>query len=238
MKTVGILGGMGPLATADLYRKIILHTKAERDQDHIHVIIDGNPIIPDRTDHITGDGDDPLPDMIRSAHTLESAGADFLIMPCNTAHYFFDELSNNVNIPFLNMIELTVKYIEISYGHNTTVGLLATDGTIKSGIYDQYFRKSHINLVKSGDNQKYVMEFIYEGIKKGNYAIGTDGFLKAVNELKEKGAEIFVLGCTELSSASDIYRFQGNFVDPLDILAKKSIEYAGGSVINDQSKKN
>lgn len=238
MKTIGILGGMGPIATADFYRKIVLYTKAERDQDHIHVIVDSNPKIPDRTDHIVGDGENPLNEMIRSAHTLERAGADFLVMPCNTAHYFFDELSKMVDIPFLNMIELTVNYIEKTYGYNTTVGLLATDGTNKTGIYDEYFGKSRINLVKPEETQKFVMEFIYEGIKKGNYTIGTDGFFKAVNELKKKGAELFILGCSELSSAKDIYKFEGNFVNPLDILAKKSIEYAGGAIINDKPKKN
>jgi aspartate racemase len=103
MKTIGILGGMGPLATADLYRKIILHTKADKDQDHVHAIIDGNTNIPDRTAYIMGKGENPLPEMIKSARTLERAGVDFIIMPCNTAHHFFDQLAKSVNIPLLNM---------------------------------------------------------------------------------------------------------------------------------------
>lgn len=230
MKTIGILGGMGPLATADLYKKIILKTKAERDQDHIHVLIDGNTNIPDRTSSIIANGEDPLIEMIKSARMLEKAGADFLIMPCNTAHYFYDELTNNIKIPFLNMLELTVKYIKDKYGDNVIVGLLATDGTNQSGIYDEYFNKAGIKLIKPNETQKYVMEFIYEGIKKGNYTIGTYGFFKAVDELKENGAEIFILGCTELSSAAEIYEFEGNFVDPMDILAENAIKFAGGSI--------
>ena len=87
MKTIGIIGGMGPLATVDLYRRIVLRTKAERDQDHIHVIIDSNTDIPDRTKAIIADGEDPTVELVKSAKRLEHAGADFLIMPCNTAHY-------------------------------------------------------------------------------------------------------------------------------------------------------
>ncbi|MBN1901101.1 amino acid racemase [Candidatus Sumerlaeota bacterium] len=238
MKTIGILGGMGPLATADLYRRIILFTKADKDQDHLHVIIDGNAAIPDRTAFIIGKGDNPLPEMIQSARALERAGADFIIMPCNTAHFFFDDLSRISSIPFLNMLQLTVDHIRNTCGSDSTAGLLATDGTIQSGIYDQYFAQRGIHLVKPVATQKYVMELIYEGVKKGNYSFGTDGFFKAVEELAEKGASRFILGCTELSSAKDIYHFQGDFVDPLDILAKNAIEYAGGSVINDAAKEN
>lgn len=230
MKTIGILGGMGPLATADLYKKIVLNTKAEKDQDHIHVIIDGNTNIPDRTKSIIANGEDPLIEMTKSARMLEKSGADFLIMPCNTAHYFYNELSKNINISFINMLEKTVQHIEENY-KGKIVGLLATDGTIQSGIYDDYFNEANIKLIKPIKTQKYVMEFIYEGIKKGNYAIGTDGFFNAVDELKEEGAEVFILGCTELSSAAYIYEFEGDFVDPMEVLAKAAIEFAGGQVI-------
>ena len=229
---------MGPLATAVLYRNIVLFTKADRDQDHIHVIIDSNTKIPDRTDYIVKNGENPLPEMIQSAQRLERAGADFLIMPCNTAHFFIKELSDNVNIPFLDMIEETVNHIEKTHGHHICSGLLATDGANKSGLYDMYFNKAGLNLVKTEKTQKDIMEFIYQGIKKADYTFRTDGILKAVNELREKGADIFILGCTELSSAREICRFEGNFLDPLDILAKKSIEYAGGEIIHDKSKKN
>lgn len=232
MKTIGILGGMGPLATADFFRKITIYTKAQKDQEHIHVIVDSNPQIPDRTAFILGKGDNPLHEIIKSAKRLVDAGADFLVMPCNTAHYFFDEICRNVNIPFINMVEETVNYIIKNYGENISVGLLATDGTINTRVFDKYFINTKMKLLKPQTTQKFVMELIYKAIKKGDYSIGTSGFFKTVRELQEMGAEIFILGCTEISSAREIFKFEGNFIDPLDILAKKSIEYAGG-VIND-----
>jgi len=230
MKTIGIIGGMGPLATVDLYKKIVLKTKAELDQEHIHVLIDSNTNIPDRTKSIISRAESPLNEMIKSAKNLENSGADFLIMSCNTAHYYYNDLCQAINIPFLNMLEETVKFIERTYGKNIIAGLLATDGTISTGIYDEYLNKSNIKVIKPQQTQKYVMEFIYEGIKKGNFSMGTSRFLEAIKELKENGAEIFILGCTELSSANEIFNFKGNFIDPLDVIAERAIEFAGGVV--------
>src|SRR5699024_10166329 len=112
MKTLGILGGMGPLATVKLFEKIVSLTHANKDQEHIHTIIDSNINIPHRSRYILGNGDDPLNELIKSAKRLENAGADFLVMPCNTAHYFYDKIVAVMNIPFLNMIEETAKYIK------------------------------------------------------------------------------------------------------------------------------
>ena len=110
-KTIGIIGGMGPLATADLFTKIINLTKASKDSDHIHILIDNNPKIPDRTSAILYGTESPLPYLIESANRLVSAGADFLIIPCITSHGFYDELSDNVSIPILNIAEETAKYL-------------------------------------------------------------------------------------------------------------------------------
>lgn len=233
MKTIGILGGMGPLATADLYRKIIFHTKADRDQDHVPTIIDSNTAIPDRTRAIVGDGENPLPELIRSAQRLEQAGADFLIVPCNTAHYFYADLAASVSIPILNMIGETLEWIARVHGKSTVVGLMATDGTVRSGVYEMHLRHPEMRIVKNEAVQRDVMDFIYECVKKGNFAFGVEGFFRAVDELRGKGAEVFVLGCTELSSAKDLFGFEGNFVDPMDVLARRAIECAGG-VLRDE----
>lgn len=230
MKTIGIIGGMGPLATVHLFERIVLRTKAQKDQDHIRVLIDSNTNIPDRTKAIIGDGEDPVKELVNSAKILEKSGADFLIMPCNTAHYFIDEIKKSVNIPFLNMPEETVKYTYDKYGKDTVVGIMATDGTIKSKIYENYYSKLGIKTLLPVKTQERIMEFIYDVIKKGNYNAGTDLLFECANELKELGATTFLLGCTELSSAQYLYKFEGNFINPMEVLTERSILFAGGQL--------
>ena len=231
MKTIGIIGGMGPLATAHLFEQIVLRTKAQKDQEHIHVLIDNNTNIPDRTKAILGNGDDPTIEMIISAKHLESCGADFLIMPCNTAHYFIDKILSNINIPMINMVDETVNYTYERYGKDAIVGILATDGTIKSKIYENVFAKKGIKTIIPKDSQKSVMSFIYDVIKSGSYGMGPSLMFEAVDELKSMGATTILLGCTELSSADFIFKFKGDFINPIGILANKSIMFAGGQVI-------
>ncbi|WP_326908603.1 aspartate/glutamate racemase family protein [Sedimentibacter sp. MB31-C6] len=228
MKTIGIIGGMGPLATVHLYERIVFRTKASKDQEHIHVLIDSNTNIPDRTKAILGQGLDPTVELLKSAKNLESIGADFLIMPCNTAHYFIDEVSKDISIPFINMLDETVKYTYNKYGKDTVVGILATDGTIKSKIYEDYYSKVGIKTVIPQKNQDRIMKFIYDVIKRGNFELGTDIFFEVVNELKELGANAFLLGCTELSSAQYLFKFEGDYINPMEVLAEKSIIFAGG----------
>lgn len=228
MKTIGIIGGMGPLATVHLYERIVFRTKASKDQEHIHVLIDSNTNIPDRTKAIIGQGLDPTVELIKSAKKLENIGADFLIMPCNTAHYFIDEVSKEISIPFINMLDETVKYTYNKYGKDTVVGILATEGTIKSKIYEDYYSKVGIKTVIPRKNQDRIMKFIYDVIKRGNFELGTDIFFEVVKELKELGANAFLLGCTELSSAQYLFKFEGEYINPMEVLAEKSIISAGG----------
>ena len=230
MKTIGIIGGMGPLATVHLFERIVFRTKADKDQEHIRVIIDSNTNIPDRTKAILCNGENPLKELIKSAQILENSGADFLIMPCNTAHYFIDEIKRYVNIPFINMLEETVKHTYDKYGKDTVVGLMATDGTIKSKIYENYYAKLGIKTVTPVETQEKIMKFIYDVIKKGNYNEGTDLLFECADELKKLGATAFLLGCTELSSAQYLYKFEGNYINPMEVLAEQAIIYAGGQL--------
>ncbi|GAH56604.1 unnamed protein product, partial [marine sediment metagenome] len=142
-KIIGILGGMGPEATIDLFYKIIKFTPAEKDQDHFRIIIDNNPKIPDRTAAILGKGEDPLPALQETARNLEKAGVDFIIIPCNTAHYFLPQIQKSVNIPVLNMIEETAKETRKRIFPIQKVGLLASMGIYKTEIYHQHFKKFH-----------------------------------------------------------------------------------------------
>lgn len=226
-KTIGIIGGMGPLATADLFKKIITITPAKSDNEHIRVVIDNNTGIPDRTAAILGKGKDPVSEMVRSALSLENIGADLLIMPCNTAHYFYEQITPFVKIPFINMLEETAK--EIKAKGIGKVGLLATSGTLNSGVYAKMFEKYGIEeLHPVGADQEEVMKIIYDGVKAGNYDLDISGFLKVVDSLIAQGAEYLVLGCTELPIAFEMYAIKADTVDPTLILAQAAVKMALG----------
>ncbi len=224
--TIGIVGGMGPLATCDLFRKIIEVTKAEKDQDHVRVLIDSNTEIADRTASILGGGKDPVPEMEKSALTLQTAGADVLVMPCNTAHYYYDLVSSIVDIPFLHMINETaaaVKRLGID-----TVGLLATDGTVQSGVYRRAFEAAGIKtLVPDPAGQQHVMDVIYKGIKAGNMEIDLTGFNAAMDDLAAHGAKTMVLGCTELPIAFSEFGIDRPNIDPTHVLAAAAVRAVG-----------
>lgn len=225
MKTVGIIGGMGPLATCDLFRKIIGKTPAQSDQEHIRVVIDSNTAIPDRTAAILEGGPDPLPQLVRSAIGLEGMGAELLVMPCNTAHYFYDELVRFVRVPVLHMIRETLE--EMRRRGIKNAGLLATDGTCRSGVYDRVFKGSGIRLLKpEGEAQAQVMRVIYQGVKAGKTAYDTAALELALDGLEGQGAECFILGCTELPLAFELYGISRSSLDPTAILAAAAVREA------------
>jgi len=229
MKTIGILGGMGPLATADLFKKIITLTDASKDNEHIYIIVENNTKIPDRTDYIINNGEDPTKHMIKSAIRLEMMGSDVIVMPCNTAHYFYDEIIKYVDIPFINMIVETAEETKKLYS-NKKIGLLATEGTYRAGIYDRVFTEYGLELVKpDAEKEKYVMELIY-GIKSGKKNIDLTNFQTVLSEFKKQGAEAFILGCTELPVAFEKFNIEEKYIDPTKILACSAIKFAGKNI--------
>ncbi|MBC7087412.1 MAG: amino acid racemase [Tissierellales bacterium] len=231
MKTIGIIGGMGPLATVKLFEKIVLNTSASSDQEHPPILIDNNTKIPDRTNFILKKGEDPRPELIKSAKRLEISGADFLIMPCNNAHYFYEDIISNINIPLLNMIEIAVDEIKVNY-RNKKVGILGTDGTIYGGVYQNLLERENIDfLIPSNSGQKVFMKLIYS-IKKGKYDNNLADIFSEFTNLKNKGVEIFIVGCTELSVAVEIYNLKERIeiVDSLDLLAKRAIIESGANL--------
>ncbi|MCF7791267.1 MAG: amino acid racemase [Victivallales bacterium] len=231
-KTLGILGGMGPLATADLFRKIILMTEASCDQDHIRVIIDSNSEIPDRTAFLKDGGESPAPYLIKSAKFLEEAGADCIIMPCNTAHYFYNKIIKEIKISFLNMLDETAKELRSSYINAKCVGLLATPGTAETKIYNKAFSKYDIDVVRPDDeHQQYITELIYN-IKKGIYNFDLSKFYKSLDYLKSLKAELFILGCTEIPIAFEHFKIQENTVNPTTVIAQSAIKFLGYKLKN------
>lgn len=228
-KTIGIIGGVGPLASCDIFRKIIDLSDVKLDQDHVRVCIDSNTNIPDRTAAILDNGPDPVPEMVKSAVRLQSMGADVLIIPCNTAHYFYDDIVRFVDIPILNMIEETVN--EVAGKGYKKVGLLATDGTCRSGIYSDAFSKRGIQtIMPHGENQKAVMNLIYDGIKAGREDADISSFENTLDKLQKEGVEVLILGCTELPVAFELYGLRQNNMDPTAILAKAALKFVGEAI--------
>ncbi len=228
-KTIGIIGGMGPAATADLYTRIIEQTDAKTDAEHLHVIIDGNTAIPDRTAAILRGGEDPTAELVASACRLEQAGAELLVMACNTAHYFYDRITPNISVPFLHMPRETAK--EARRRGYKTVALLATDGTCEAGVYQQAFEAEapEIRLLRpEEDGQRLIMSLIYDNVKAGRFDMPKEQVGALLAELKKCGAEAFILGCTELPLAFRHYGFDAETVDPTTVLARAAVIAAGG----------
>ena len=226
-KIIGILGGMGPEATIDLFYKIIKFTPAEKDQDHLRIIIDNNPKIPDRTAAILGKGEDPLPALQESARNLEKAGADFIIIPCNTAHYFLPSIQESVKIPILNMIEETAKETRKKISPIQKVGLLASIGIYKTEIYPQHFKKFNIEVISPEEKDKEeVMKVIY-AVKAGNLSEEIKkNILKIAQKLIDKGAEAIIAGCTEIPLILKEGDVSVPLIDPTQVLAKAAVQKA------------
>lgn len=229
-KVCGIIGGMGPLATVDFFYKVVINTKANCDNEHVHLIIDNNTSIPDRSNYILSKTNSPFQQLLNSAKKLESAGCNFLCIPCNTCHYFYDDIKKEIKIPIINMIEEVMIYLT---KHNIkTVGLLSSTGTIKSHIYDKFATKYGITLLKpNAIEQEIVMSFIYDEVKSKSSNYNLDGILSVIENLKDKNIEALILGCTELPIALNENNTKITCIDSTLILAKKVITYADCNII-------
>lgn len=227
-KTIGILGGMGPMATADLFAKIVSLTQADCDNDHIRIYIDSNSQIPDRTGCIVHGGASPVPQMTSALRHLEQCGADCLVMPCNTAHHFLPQLQAQTDIPFISMLESTAKACQAQFP-GKTAGVLATCGTYDSGVYSNVLDAQgvHYCLPDQADRDR-LMEVIYGGVKKGLPLEQVRQPMEAVLEhMTAQGADYFILGCTELPIAAQELHLPQAFIDPTTELAKAAILFCG-----------
>ena len=227
-KTIGILGGMGPLATVDLYKKIVLSTAADGDNDHIRVYIDGNSAIPDRTAAILSGGPDPVPEMLSALRNLEKCGADCVVMPCNTAHHFLPRLQETTELPILDMTAITAAVCAGRYPGRRAC-LLGTKGTLAAGIYDGALAAAGIDfLIPNESQQDELMRLIYDVVKaSAPLEPETESWHGLLSDLAERGAEYFILACTELPILADHLGHPGPFVDPTLELAKAAIRFCG-----------
>lgn len=231
---VGIVGGVGPAATVDFMNKIIRNTSAKCDQEHIKMVVEHNPQIPDRTENLISDGADPTVALYATCKKLESDDANMIAIPCNTAHAFVERIQPYLSIPIVNMLYETTQFIKIKYPNRSPIGLLATSGTIKSRVYHDIAEKAGLTLIIPDEkNQNLVMNSIYgkQGVKAGfiDGSCKTE-LLAALIHLVDKGAQIIILGCTELPLLiAQTENFSvGNktiiVLDPTEILAKKCIQ--------------
>ncbi len=230
-KIIGILGGMGPAATIDLFTKIVKGTKVKKDQDHLRIMVDNNPKIPDRTLAIQRKGPTPLTQLVRSAKILENAGADFIVIPCVTAHYYYDSLQKRTKIPILHIVDETVKSIKKKLKGMGKIGLIATQGTIHTGLFQKAFANNVIELVLPTPEvqRKWVMEAIYG--KKGIKVIGPSEhskrlIRKASESLIKQGAKAIIAGCTEIPLVLKAGDLSIPVIDPISILASTAVRKA------------
>jgi aspartate racemase len=227
-KILGVIGGMGPEATAYFYEEVIAHTKALRDQDHIDMVILNHASMPDRTEAInTGKHDALLDAMKGEIEKLEKCGAGNIAIPCNTSHYFIDKIQAMTDIPVINMIDETARTIAEGEIKVKKVGILATDGAVKTGLYQKACTKYGLESdIPDPEYQKMVMSLIYDDIKAGKLG-DEDKFHAAVSNLQKKGCNVIILACTELSVYKKHHKVPVHCVDALDVLVKESIQRSG-----------
>lgn len=226
--SIGILGGMGPLATVDFYRKVIDATPAGTDQEHVPVVVWADPTVPDRSAALSGHGPDPTPWLVRGAHRLEAMGARLIATPCNTAHAFLDEVRTSVRVPMLDMIAETVAEIRSHHPEVVSVGLLATTGTVRAGLYQRALEAAGLRVVVPGElTQGEAVTGAIRRVKAGDLgAAGVCLIERATGELAARGAGLLVAGCTELPLLLGERSAGLPVVDPTAALARAAVREA------------
>ena len=226
-KTLGVIGGLGPGATAHFMNLVTDMTEAAVDQEHVEMIVFSSPSIPDRTRHILDNTQpNPLPQMLAIGQKLAALGAEQIAIPCVTAHYFYDALETGIPVNIINGVQETV--LHLKENGITNVGIMATDGTVASGIFRRELTKWDMTaLVPSAARQKDVMHIIFNNIKAGKPA-DMARFHAAANDLRQQGAQAIILGCTELSLVKRDNPIGPGFIDAMEVLAQQSVLRCGG----------
>jgi len=224
-RILGIFGGMGPEATANLYHEIVKLTPAQKDQDHLPTLIFSFPQVPDRTAAIHSGDRSIVPYLVEGVTRLEKAGASLIVIPCNTAHSFYDGMHRAVRIPILHMIREAAAAVGQRHPQCRRVGLLATTGTLSTGLYEREFRARGIGVVYPDAPIEigWVMKAVY-GVKAGADKKTCEDLLFAAGKnVEQKGAQVIVLGCTEIPLAFNAQRATGPVVNATRVLAEAAI---------------
>jgi aspartate racemase len=233
---IGIVGGVGPAATADFLSKVVRFTPAKRDQDHIKLLVEHNPQIPDRTENLIGGGTDPTISLYATCKKLEEGDADIIAIPCNTAHAFVERIQPHLAIPIINMLTVTVRFLRETFPNLRDVGVLATSGTIESGVYRKALElEGLVQITPVPALQALVMDAIYGqfGVKAG-FTKGQcqKDIVAAIEGLIAEGVKVIILGCTEIPLLISGTEFMGRngararLIDPTSVLAQQCVKYA------------
>lgn len=227
-RAAGVIGGVGPLATAYFMQRIIALTEAATDQEHLNLIVLNHATIPDRTAFLTGRStEDPLPVLLDDAQTLAGLGVQVIAMPCNTASFFHSQLAESVPVPFLDIVAAAVSAAQRRVPGLQRLGVLATDGTIHAGTYARACAERGLEyLIPPPQTQSEVMDVIYNGVKAG-VPVARERYDALVQGLRDQGAQAVVLGCTELSILGSDFGLAPDVVDSLDALAASTIVACG-----------
>ena len=228
-KTLGVIGGLGPIATAHFMELVIHMTDAATDQQHLPMIVYNMPTIPDRTAYILDHSkEDPLPRMLEIGRELSEKQVACIAIPCITAHYFMEELVSGIPAPLIDGVAATA--LHLKENGIRKVGIMATDGTVSSGIFHRELLVHGLEPIVPGEEaQKHVMHLIFENVKAGRKA-EMDRFLAAAEDLRHQGAEAIILGCTELSLIKRDGKLGPGFIDAMEVLAKESVLACGKPV--------
>lgn len=228
-QTLGVIGGLGPIATAHFMELIIRMTEAATDQEHLDMILYNRPSIPDRTGYILDPTKpNPLPEMIRVGNALARQGAKLIAIPCMTAHYFHRELTRYIEAPIVHAIHETAAHLK-KHGISK-VGIMATDGTIRSKLFQRELENHGMEaLIPGPEGQKCIMSVIYDDIK-ANKPAGMDKFQLASRDLRAQGAQAIILGCTELSLVKRDYPIGAGYLDAMEVLAQTCVLRCGGTL--------
>jgi aspartate racemase len=228
-KTVGVIGGLGPAATLDFFDRILKRTKALRDQDHLRLIIDNNTKLPDRNAAARGEGPAPGAAIAAMARGLQTAGAEFIVMACNTAHAYEPDIRAAISVPFLSMIDETVK--AVAELRPERAGVLAADGCLAANLYQDGLRKAGVETVLlNADSQRTFMELIYR-IKAGDTGeVVRRSMSTLARKLEAQGAEVIVAGCTEVPLVLTQDDVEAELISSTDVLVDRTILFAGAEL--------
>jgi aspartate racemase len=224
---LGVIGGLGPESTHDFFGKLLRHSHARSDQDHLHVVIDSNPKTPNRNDAIAGRGPSPAPFLADMARSLERAGAEFIVMACNTAHAYEADIRAATRLPFVSLIDEVVAEVQRAHASVRKAGLLAAQGCLDSRIYHAAFKASGLSVMQlAPSHQAQFMELLYR-IKAGDLTEDVRSAMRKLGDsLTQAGAELLIAACTEVPLVLANGDNAVPLLDSTDLLARRCVAYA------------